>query len=270
MIAFVLAELGPRPGLAHRRRDRRSWAATPGRARAGSSSRGTSPIAPSSVLRPEIAVVTNVELDHHSTFASEAEVEELFERWLAEVPQGRSRLGARAGVTRARVPGTHNRRNAAAALAALELAGVARADAEPRARRASAAPVAASSTVGEQGGVTVVDDYAHHPSEIVATIAAARERTDGRVLVLFQPHLYSRTRHLAYELGAALSAADAACVTEIYRAREEPIEGVDGKLVVDALRRRAVAPAGRPASRTVPHRRVVGAAGRPRAHGRRR
>ena len=90
--------------------------------------------------------------------------------------------------------------------------------------------------VGEKSGVTVVDDYAHHPSEIEATVAAARERTNGRVLVLFQPHLYSRTRHLAHELGAALSTGDAVCVTEIYRAREQPVDGVDGKLVVDALR----------------------------------
>jgi UDP-N-acetylmuramate--alanine ligase len=84
--------------------------------------------------------------------------------------------------------------------------------------------------------VTVVDDYAHHPSEIAATIAAARERAGGRVLVLFQPHLYTRTRHLAVEFGRALSAADAVCVTEIYRAREQPLAGVGGKLVVDALR----------------------------------
>ena len=90
--------------------------------------------------------------------------------------------------------------------------------------------------VGEAAGVTVVDDYAHHPSEIEATVAAARERASGRVLVLFQPHLYSRTRHLAHELGAALSTADGACVTEIYRAREQPVDGVTGKLVVDALR----------------------------------
>ncbi len=90
--------------------------------------------------------------------------------------------------------------------------------------------------VGEARGVTVVDDYAHHPSEIAATIAAARERTDGRVLALFQPHLYSRTRHLAQEFGRALSNADAVCVTEIYRAREAPLPGVTGKLVVDALR----------------------------------
>ena len=125
--------------------------------------------------------------------------------------------------------------NAAAALAALELAGVARADAEPVLSRFRGAG-RRFEVVGEAGGVTVVDDYAHHPSEIAATVAAARERTDGRVLVLFQPHLYSRTRHLAHELGSSLSAADAVCVTDIYRAREQPIDGVDGRLVVAALR----------------------------------
>jgi UDP-N-acetylmuramate--alanine ligase len=186
-------------------------------------------------LRPEIAVVTNVELDHHSTFASAAEVEELFERWLAEVPQVVRGWELEPVAFDLALPGEHNRRNAAAALAALELAGVARADAEPVLAGYRGAG-RRFDTVGERNGVTVVDDYAHHPSEILATVAAARERTHGRVLVLFQPHLYSRTRHLAHELGAALSTADAACVTEIYRAREEPIEGVSGKLVVAALR----------------------------------
>jgi UDP-N-acetylmuramate--alanine ligase len=92
--------------------------------------------------------------------------------------------------------------------------------------------------VGEAGGITVVDDYAHHPSEIEATVAAARERTDGRVLVLFQPHLYSRTRHLARELAAALAHADVVAVTDVYAAREDPVDGVSGKLVVDALAER--------------------------------
>ena len=186
-------------------------------------------------LRPEIAVVTNVELDHHSTFASAVEVEELFERWLAEVPQVVRGAELEPVSFELALPGEHNRRNAAAALAALELAGVGRADAEPMLARFGGVG-RRFELVGERGGVTVVDDYAHHPSEIVATVAAARERTDGRVLVLFQPHLYSRTRHLARELGSALSTADAACVTEIYRAREEPIEGIGGKLVVDGLR----------------------------------
>ncbi len=186
-------------------------------------------------LRPEIAVVTNVELDHHATFASEAEVEELFAAWLAQVPQVVRGWELEPVPFELAVPGEHNRRNAAAALEGLELAGVAREDAEPVLARFRGAG-RRFELVGERGGVTVVDDYAHHPSEIAATIAAARERAEGRVLVLFQPHLYSRTRHLAYEFGQALSAADAVCVTEIYEAREQPLDGVSGKLVLDALR----------------------------------
>ncbi len=186
-------------------------------------------------LRPRIAVVTNIELDHHATFASAAEVEELFDRWLAEVPEVVRGWELDPVAFELAIPGEHNRRNAAAALAALELAGVPRADAEPVLARFRGAG-RRFELVGERDGVTVVDDYAHHPSEIAATIAAARERTEGRVLVLFQPHLYSRTRHLAHEFGAALSTADAAVVTEIYRAREEPVEGVGGRLVLEALR----------------------------------
>ncbi len=186
-------------------------------------------------LRPEIAVVTNVELDHHTTFASAAEVEELFERWLDQVPQVVRAWELEPVSFELAIPGEHNRSNAAAALAALKRAGVERAAAEPVLARFRGAG-RRFEIVGERGGVTVVDDYAHHPSEIAATIAAARERSDGRVLVLFQPHLYSRTRHLAHEFGEALSAADAVCVTEIYRAREQPLEGVGGKLVLDALR----------------------------------
>jgi len=81
--------------------------------------------------------------------------------------------------------------------------------------------------------VVVTDSYAHHPAELAADIAAFQD--GGRVLVLFQPHLYSRTRHLARELGRALAAADVVAVTDVYRAREEPVPGVTGKLVVDAV-----------------------------------
>ena len=189
-------------------------------------------------LRPEIAVVTNVDLDHHSTFASRAEVEELFASWLREVPKVvRGESLDPVGIELS-VPGEHNRRNAACALAALELAGVDRDQArsvlqefrgvtrrfEPR---------------GEAAGVSVYDDYAHNPAKVGALVAAARERAgNGRVLVAFQPHLYSRTRHLASELAAALSGADVLCVTEIYRARESAVTGVSGKLVVDAAAER--------------------------------
>ena len=184
-------------------------------------------------LWPRVAVVTNVDLDHHTTFVSLAELKEDFDRWLA---------AARASVRGwelepfdgpLAMPGEHNRRNAATALAALELAGV---------ERDEAAVVLAEFTGtarrfewrGEAAGVAVYDDYAHHPAEIEAVVAAAREHGAHRVLVLFQPHLYSRTRHLAAELGRALATADAVYVTGIYRAREEPVDGVTGKLVLDA------------------------------------
>jgi UDP-N-acetylmuramate--alanine ligase len=187
------------------------------------------------LLRPQIAVVTNVELDHHATFVSEEEVRELFDRWLAEAPaqvrgEELESVGFELGI-----PGEHNRRNGAVALAALELAEVPRADVErvlPEFRGVGRR----LERRGEAGGVEVFDDYGHHPSEIAATLAAARSAVNGgRVLVVFQPHLYSRTRHLAADLASALAAADAVAVTDIYPAREEPVAGVSGKLVVDAL-----------------------------------
>jgi len=89
---------------------------------------------------------------------------------------------------------------------------------------------------GEARGIRVFDDYGHHPTEVAATLAAARaEAGEGRLAVVFQPHLYSRTRHLVREFAAALAAADVVCVCEIYAAREDPVAGVSGKLVVDAL-----------------------------------
>jgi UDP-N-acetylmuramate--alanine ligase len=183
-------------------------------------------------LRPRIAVVTNVDLDHHATFGSRAEVEELFGSWVAKAPaivQG-DELDPYEGALA--VAGLHNRRNAATALAALELAGV---------DRGEAAGVladfrGASRRLEHRGGtaqIEVYDDYAHHPAEITATLQALRN--GGRLLVLFQPHLYSRTRHLAAELAAALAAADVVAVTDVYPAREQPVDGVTGKLVVDAL-----------------------------------
>ena len=184
-------------------------------------------------LRPEIGVVLNVELDHHATFASEAELEDLFARWTAQVPKVVRGWELEPVAFALAVPGAHNRLNAAAALAALELAGVPRAEAEPVLARFEGAG-RRFTLVGEAGGVRVYDDYAHHPSEIAATVAAAREQAE-RVHVLFQPHLPSRTRHLAREFGAALAGADSAVVTEIYAAREQVPEGLSGRVVVDAL-----------------------------------
>lgn len=191
------------------------------------------------LLRPRIAVVTNVELDHHATFRSQAEVEALFEGWLASLPTG-------AAVVRGdevtpdpdlelAVPGVHNRVNAACALGALGAAGV----------DIGAAAAVLSGFLGagrrfqargEARGVRVVDDYAHHPTEVAATLAAARSIAEGgRVVVLFQPHLFSRTRYLAVEFARALAGADAVVVTDVYPAREEPIPGVTGRLLVERL-----------------------------------
>jgi UDP-N-acetylmuramate--alanine ligase len=90
--------------------------------------------------------------------------------------------------------------------------------------------------LGDEHGVTVVDDYAHHPTEISATLSAARARYPGRRLVVaFQPHLYSRTRDFAREFACALCAADAVYLTEIYAAREKPIAGVTSDLIVQAF-----------------------------------
>jgi UDP-N-acetylmuramate--alanine ligase len=183
-------------------------------------------------LPAEIAVVTNVELDHHTEFRSLADLEAEFARWQETAAHVVRAAPAYQGELA--LPGEHNRRNAGAALAALELAGV---------PGEEAAPVLARFTgsrrrfdVSEAGGVTIVDDYGHHPTELAVTVAAVRERFPGRRLrILFQPHLYSRTRHLADELAAALAGGDDVAVTEIYAAREQPVPGVSGKLVVDRL-----------------------------------
>jgi UDP-N-acetylmuramate--alanine ligase len=188
-------------------------------------------------LPADIAVVTNVELDHHATFASAAELEERFERWAAGLPAGRVIWGRELEPVELElaVPGEHNRLNAACALAALELAGFERtAAAEALARFRGAGRRLEDHDVA--GGIRLLDDYAHHPAELSAAIAAARELAGaGRLVVLFQPHLYSRTLHLGRELGEALAAADAAVVTEIYAAREEPVAGVSARLIVDRL-----------------------------------
>jgi UDP-N-acetylmuramate--alanine ligase len=183
-------------------------------------------------LRPEIAVLLNVDLDHHTTFGSRAEVEAFFEDWLRDVPHVVRAEEVAPVMLDLAVPGEHNRRNAGAARAALELAGVARADAEAAIVEFRGAGRRLEAK-GEAGGVAVLDSYAHHPAELAADLAAVRD--GGRALVLFQPHLYSRTQHLAYGFAEALAGADAACLTEIYPAREEPVPGVSGRLIVDEL-----------------------------------
>ncbi|MDQ8150302.1 MAG: UDP-N-acetylmuramate--L-alanine ligase [Gemmatimonadota bacterium] len=96
---------------------------------------------------------------------------------------------------------------------------------------------------GSARGVTVVDDYAHHPTEVAATLAAAREAyPDRRIVVAFQPHLFSRTRDFAGEFGEALAAADVLCLAEVYPAREQPLPGVTSALIADTATRAGRAP----------------------------
>jgi UDP-N-acetylmuramate--alanine ligase len=185
-------------------------------------------------LRPEIAVLLNVDLDHHTTFVSRAEVESFFEEWLCGVPHVVRAEELEPVTLDLAVPGEHNRLNAAAAIAALELAGVPREEAEAAIVEFRGAGRRLEPK-GEAGGVTVLDSYAHHPAELAADLAAVRD--GGRLLVLFQPHLYSRTVHLAHGFAEALAGADAVCVTEIYPAREEALPGVTGRLIVDELAR---------------------------------
>jgi UDP-N-acetylmuramate--alanine ligase len=137
---------------------------------------------------------------------------------------------------RLRVPGLHNVRNAAAALAVtLEFGG--RLDPALEALAAFEGVGRRFERIGSAGGVTVVDDYAHHPTEIAATLEGARQAFPGRRLVaVFQPHLFSRTAVHAVAMGRALALADVVVVTDVYAAREAPMPGVSGALVAEAAR----------------------------------
>jgi UDP-N-acetylmuramate--alanine ligase len=132
-----------------------------------------------------------------------------------------------------RVPGTHNLLNAAAALGAARLAGVDPAEGA-LALRSFTGVRRRFEYRGLVRGAELFDDYAHHPTEVAATLAAAR---DGhrRIVAVFQPHRYTRTRALWRSLGESLTSADVVVVTEVYGAGELPIPGITGKLVVDGL-----------------------------------
>jgi UDP-N-acetylmuramate--alanine ligase len=188
-------------------------------------------------LKPEIAVVTNVEMDHHSHWGSIAELRAAFDRFaaggrLAEFDEG-SPGPAELALS---VPGRHNLLNARAALAAVDLAGADLAAAAaglvdfPGVRRRL-------ELKGEARGAAVYDDYAHHPTELRAALAALRELGGERLIAVFQPHLYSRTKALAEDFGSALALADEAVVLDVYAAREEPVgdlAGVSGLTVARA------------------------------------
>jgi len=132
------------------------------------------------------------------------------------------------------VPGLHNVRNAAMAVGVVYALGEDPAAALQMLREYSGVE-RRFEVLGTKRGVTVVDDYAHHSTEVAVTLAAARQRFPGRrLVVVFQPHLFSRTRDQAPSLGIVLSTADIVVVTDIYPAREKPIRGVTGKLVAKA------------------------------------
>jgi UDP-N-acetylmuramate--alanine ligase len=217
-------------------------------------------------LDPEIAVLTNAELDHHATYTSRLDLEATFTTFMARAgdhavvwdrpalralcPPGAVPYDARELVlapegARFRwrelevvlaVPGAHNAVNAAGALTAAALAGadparaaVALSDFRGARRRMERAGLTAS-------GAAVYDDYAHHPTEVAAAIAAARTLAPRRLIATFQPHLFSRTRALAGAFGSALAGADEIVVVPVYPAREraEDFPGVDGHLVAVA------------------------------------
>jgi UDP-N-acetylmuramate--alanine ligase len=233
-------------------------------------------------LSVEIAVLTNVELDHHASFASLAELSEAFRAFLALarrgivawerpellalmpsggaaereapalfdvpqpvlVPEG-SRFRWRGLEVRLAVPGAHNALNAAAALEGARLAGAEAeraiaglADFHGAGRRFQ--PLGSSAR-----GALVYDDYAHHPTEVAATLDAARTLAHERLVAVFQPHLYSRTELLAADFGRALARADVMVVLDVYPARERAEEhpGVSGLRIAEAA---ADAARGRP------------------------
>jgi UDP-N-acetylmuramate--alanine ligase len=192
-------------------------------------------------LEPEIAVITNVEMDHHSHWGSLAELRAAFERFadgarLAEFTRASpGPAGLELGV-----PGDHNLLNGRAALAALGLAGF-DLDRAAAALRDFPGVRRRLELKGTRNGARVYDDYAHHPTEVRAALSALREQEPRRVIAVFQPHLYSRTKAFAEGFGAALSLADEVAVLEIYPAREEPVgelAGVSGLQVAQAAAER--------------------------------
>ncbi len=137
------------------------------------------------------------------------------------------------GSLKVNIPGLHNLKNALGAIAVSNGLGI---DFE-HAKEAIAEFTGVYRRFefkGEIDGVLVVDDYAHHPTEIKATLEAARKGWKRRIIAVFQPHTYTRTQNMYKEFGSSFDDADIVIITDIYPAREEPIEGVTGKLIADA------------------------------------
>ncbi|MHC5260783.1 UDP-N-acetylmuramate--L-alanine ligase [Streptomyces sp. UC4497] len=238
--------------------------------------------------KPEVAIILNVELDHHANYASMDEIYESFETFTGKITPGGTlviaadQAGAAELTRRVRdttslkvvtygesegadirihkitprglasevtvlmdgklltftvsVPGRHYAQNAVAALAAGVAMGI------PARNLASALKSYTGvkrrlQLKGEVNGVQVIDSYAHHPTEMTADLEAMRAAAaDSRLLVLFQPHLFSRTQELGKEMGQALGLADSSVVLDIYPAREDPIPGITSALIIDAAR----------------------------------
>lgn len=217
-------------------------------------------------LEPEVAVVTNLEMDHHSQWGSIAELRRAFARFtsgaravvlpgdggLDELAAGASEVvrfdeGAPGPAElQLAVPGRHNLLNARAALAAV---GAALGKEEREAADSLAGFPGVRRRLelkGERDGARIYDDYAHHPTEVGAALAALRGSGPSRLLAVFQPHLYSRTKAFAEQFGEALSVADEVAVLDVYAAREEPVGELEGVSGLDVARAAADRMGGRP------------------------
>jgi UDP-N-acetylmuramate--alanine ligase len=223
-------------------------------------------------LRPEVAVVTNLEMDHHSRWGSLGELRDAFGRFLgtagsAVVPADGSIDELAADATSETVaagppvhfdteapgpaeltlavPGAHNRANARAALAAIGRAGL---DLDTAAAALAEFPGVRRrlELKGSRGGFRIYDDYAHHPTEVRAALSALRELEADCLIAVFQPHLYSRTKAFAVEFGAALAIADEVAVLDVYPAREKPVGDLAGVSGLSVARAAADRMGGRP------------------------
>ncbi len=197
-------------------------------------------------LEPEIAVITNVEMDHHSRWGSLAELQVAFDRFAAGAQLAEFDFDSPGPAELdLAVPGRHNVLNARAAIAAAGLAGF-----DPDAVAVGLVDFPGVhrrlELKGERDGALVYDDYAHHPTEVRAALSALRGLDPTRLVVAFQPHLYSRTRALAEQFGAALALADEVVVLDVYAAREEPVGDLAGVSGLDVARAAADRMGGKP------------------------
>ncbi len=212
------------------------------------------------VLDPEIAVITNIEMDHHARWSGLAELRGAFASFAAKAstvvePGGESDPGEgasplptsfRATITfnqshpgpaevELMVPGLHNLLDARAAIAAMSATGV---DADRAAAALSDFPGVKRRLEfkGKSAGARIYDDYAHHPTEVAASLTALRGLGPERLIAVFQPHLYSRTKAFSLAFGTALALADEVVVLDVYPAREEPVGPFEGVSGLDVLR----------------------------------